>query len=201
MMNGRSLISETAVSPSSALRTAGLVALVGFALTGPVSNWLIQNFGTTCVPNGPCLIPVFPGILAPSGVLMVGLALVLRDIVHIRLGPLWALCGIVLGCVISATFAATELVLASTAAFLLSELADFAVFVPLRRRGLFIAAFVSSLVGLLVDSLVFLWVAFGGFEYLLGQVLGKAWMIAVIIVALWLITRFKRWRVTNVPES
>ena len=43
---------------------------------------MIGNFGTFCVPDGPCLIPVAPGITAPSGVLMVGAALVLRDLVQ-----------------------------------------------------------------------------------------------------------------------
>ena len=39
----------------------------------PVSlAWLYGNAGAVCVPNGPCLVPVWPGIMAPSGVLMVG---------------------------------------------------------------------------------------------------------------------------------
>ena len=64
----------------------GYFALAAFALTIPAANWLIGNAGTTCIPNGPCLIPVAPGLMAPSGVLMIGLALVLRDVVHERLG-------------------------------------------------------------------------------------------------------------------
>ena len=67
-------------------RIEGLVALVLFALTIPAANWLIGNAGTVCVPNGSCLVPVWQGIKAPSGVLMIGLALVLRDIVQRRLG-------------------------------------------------------------------------------------------------------------------
>ncbi|MBA4271282.1 MAG: beta-carotene 15,15'-monooxygenase, partial [Methylobacterium sp.] len=43
-------------------RIEGLVALVLFALTIPAANWLIGNAGTVCVPNGPCLVPVWPGI-------------------------------------------------------------------------------------------------------------------------------------------
>jgi uncharacterized PurR-regulated membrane protein YhhQ (DUF165 family) len=65
----------------------GYVALALFTLTIPLANWMIGNVGTVCVPDGPCLVPVAPGIKAPSGVLMVGLALVLRDIVQRRLGP------------------------------------------------------------------------------------------------------------------
>ena len=64
----------------------GGVFLVLFCLTIPLANWIIGHVGTVCVPNGPCLLPVAPGIMAPSGVLMIGAALVLRDLVQRRLG-------------------------------------------------------------------------------------------------------------------
>jgi len=32
-------------------------------------------------------------------------------------------------------------------------------------------------VGLVVDSVVFLWLAFGSLEFLLGQIVGKTWMV------------------------
>ena len=63
---------------------------------------------------------------------------------------------------------------ASTTAFLLSELADFAVFTPLQKRGLVLAVLASGVVGLIADSILFLWLAFGSLEFLDGQVLGKA---------------------------
>ena len=47
----------------------------------------------SCVPQGPCLVPVAPGLLAPSGVLTVGAALVLRDVVQRCLGLAWGLAG------------------------------------------------------------------------------------------------------------
>ncbi len=49
------------------------------------------------------------------------------------------------------------------------------------------AALVSSIAGLIVDSLVFLWLAFGSLDYLAGQVLGKLYMvlIAILIVVIW----------------
>lgn len=146
---------------------------------------MIGNLGTVCVPNGPCLIPVAPGISAPSGVLVVGLALVLRDLVQRRLGLGWAAGAIVVGAALSATFAPRALVVASAAAFLLSEFADLAVYTPLQRRGLIRAAVASSLVGLVVDSLVFLWLAFGNLDFLAGQVIGKTWMVAFAVPILW----------------
>ena len=60
----------------------GAIFLVLFCLTIPAANWMIGNVGTVCAPSGPCLVPVAPGVMAPSGVLMVGAALVLRDLVH-----------------------------------------------------------------------------------------------------------------------
>jgi len=77
-------------------------------------------------------------------------------------------------------------VIASTVAFLLSELIDLGVYTPLQKRGLVLAVAASSIVGLVVDSVVFLWLAFGSLDYLSGQVIGKTWMVllALPIVAL-----------------
>ena len=85
----------------------GSVFLVLFCLTIPAANWMIGHVGTVCVPNGPCLVPVAPGITAPSGVLMVGAALVLRDLVQRRLGVEFGLGAIAAGAAISAGFACT----------------------------------------------------------------------------------------------
>jgi len=159
----------------------GILFLILFALTIPAANWLIGNAGTTCVPNGPCLIPVAPGLMAPSGVTMIGIALVLRDLVQRRLGVGVAVGAILAGAALSALVAPPALVVASAAAFLLSELADFAVYTPLARRRLVLAVVASSLVGLVVDSIVFLWLAFGSLDFLAGQVVGKAWMVLLSI--------------------
>jgi queuosine precursor transporter len=159
----------------------GFLYLALFAACIPAANWLIQHVGTTCVPNGPCLIPVAPGLSAPSGVLMIGLALVLRDLVQRRLGLAWAIGAILLGAVLSAAFSPPTLVVASVAAFLFSEFADLAVYTPLQKRGLVLAVFASSLVGLVIDSIVFLHLAFGSLDFLIGQIVGKAWMVLLAL--------------------
>jgi uncharacterized PurR-regulated membrane protein YhhQ (DUF165 family) len=159
----------------------GYIFLVLFCLTIPAANWLIGHVGTVCVPNGPCLVPVAPGIMAPSGVLMIGLALVLRDLVQRRLGVEFGIGAIIVGAAISAGLAPPTLVVASAAAFLLSEFADFAVYTPLARRRLVVAVIASSVVGLVVDSIVFLWLAFGSLEFLVGQIIGKLWMVLLAI--------------------
>jgi uncharacterized PurR-regulated membrane protein YhhQ (DUF165 family) len=119
--------------------------------------------------------------MAPSGVLMVGAALVLRDLVQRRLGIEFGIAAIIAGAAMSAGLAPPSLVLASASAFLLSEFADFAVYTPLARRRLVTAVVVSSTVGLVVDSIVFLWLAFGSLEFLLGQVIGKFWMVLLAV--------------------
>ncbi|APF38252.1 Uncharacterized PurR-regulated membrane protein YhhQ, DUF165 family [Chelatococcus sambhunathii] len=159
----------------------GILALLVFGLTIPAANWLIGNAGTVCVPEGPCLIPVAPGIMAPSGVLMIGLALVARDIVQRRLGAKAALGAIVVGTALSALLAPQAIVIASAAAFLLSELADFAVYTPLQRKRFVTAVVLSSVVGLVVDSAVFLQLAFGSLDFFAGQVIGKAWMVLLAV--------------------
>jgi uncharacterized PurR-regulated membrane protein YhhQ (DUF165 family) len=119
--------------------------------------------------------------MAPSGVIMAGAALVLRDLVQRRLGVAASSLAILVGAVLSALLAPPALVIASAAAFLLSEFADLAVYTPLARRGLITAVVASSAAGLVVDSVVFLWLAFGSLEFLLGQIVGKAWMVLLSI--------------------
>ena len=160
-------------------RIEGWVFLVLFCLTIPAANWMIGHLGTLCIADGPCVVPVAPGLMAPSGVLMAGAALVLRDLVQRRLGVEYGIGAIVVGALISAWLAPPALVVASTAAFLLSEFVDFAVYTPLARRRLVLAIVSSSIVGLVVDSLVFLWLAFGSLQFLEGQIIGKLWMVLI----------------------
>jgi queuosine precursor transporter len=175
-------------------RCEGLIFLVLFALTIPAANWMIGHLGTACVaPDGPCVVPVAPGVVAPSGVMMVGLALVLRDLVQRRLGAGLSAIAILFGTAASALLAPPNLVLASGTAFLLSEFADLAVYTPLARRRLVAAVVASSAVGLVVDSIVFLWLAFGSLDFLLGQVIGKAWMVLLSVpLVAWLRRREAR---------
>src|SRR5258708_5372254 len=167
-------------------KAAALGYFVAFIGCIPIANWMIGHVGTVCAPpQGPCLVLVARGgpdghpLMAPSGVLMIGLALVLRDMVQRRLGRGVALAAIVAGAALSGAVAPPQLVFASAAAFLLSELADFAVYTPLQSRGLVLAVLASSVVGLIADSLLFLWLAFGSLEFLAGQIVGKLWMVVL----------------------
>ena len=100
---------------------------------------------------------------------------------------------ILFGTGISALLAPPALVIASGVAFLLSEFADLAVYTPLARRRLVAAVVASSVSGLVVDSIVFLWLAFGSLEFLPGQVVGKGWMVLLSIpFVAWLRRRDER---------
>src|SRR5262245_66380806 len=102
----------------------GVVCLILFGLTIPAANWLIGHAGTECVPKGPCLIPVAPGLTAPSGVTMIGIALVLRDLVQRRLGVGVSVVAIIVGAVLSSRIGPAALVVASTGGVRMAELAD-----------------------------------------------------------------------------
>ena len=124
-------------------------------------------------------------------IVLLAIAILLKALgVASGIGPRLA---ILAGAVLSATLAPPALVVASAAAFLLSEFADLAVYTPLVRRGLIVAVVASSVVGLVVDSIVFLWLAFGSLDFLLGQIVGKAWMVLLSIpFVAWLRRRDER---------
>lgn len=179
-------------------RVEGFTYIVAFIACIPIANWMVGNIGTTCQPNGPCLIPVAPALMAPSGVVMIGLAFVLRDLVQRRLGRIWALGAIAVGVALSAAVAPPPLIVASATAFFISELADFLVYTPLQRRRFVTAVVAGSTVGLLVDSVIFLWLAFGSLEFFWGQVIGKAWMVLISLPLIyWLRVRDSRTSVTQ----
>ncbi|WP_376099363.1 VUT family protein [Roseomonas sp. CCTCC AB2023176] len=156
-------------------RRAGIAAWVALVGCAPAANWLIQHWGTVCIPNGPCLIPVGFGLMAPSGVLLIGLSFALRDIVHDRLGAAWSGAAILAGAAASLPFTPPALAFASGLSFVLSETADLAIYAALRERSPALAVLVSGLVGALADSVAFGWIAFGTVTWTAGLLLGKAY--------------------------
>jgi len=83
---------------------------------------------------------------------------------------------------------------ASGAAFLASETVDFAAYTFLRRRNRYAAVIVSNAVGSVIDSLLFLYLAFGSTRFWEGQVVGKLWTVIPAVVLLWL------WRSRDLSE-
>ena len=158
--------------------------IVGYMATIPIANFMIGNIGTFCIPDGPCMIPVGFGYSAPSGVLMVGLALVLRDYVQEHFGTKWSIAAITLGAILSYFLADPFIALASFVAFATSELFDFAVYTYVRKRDGALAIAASGVVGSILDSAVFLFIAFQSLAYIEGQIIGKVAisLLAAIII-------------------
>ena len=156
-----------------------MIWLAGYVLSIVAANATLQLVG---------LVPVGFGLVAPAGVLWAGLALTLRDLVQERLGRSWVLVAIGAGAALS-WVVAPSFALASGVAFLLSELADFAVYTPLRRRSWLGAVAASNAVGLVVDSALFLLLAFGSLDFLAGQVVGKLWVTALTVALLAFVRR------------
>lgn len=123
----------------------------------------------------------------PAVFALVGLTMVARDFVSERYNWLVVAGLIVLGAGISALLAAPAIALASVVAFVVAETLDFAVFVAVRRRlGLAVGVALSGIVGSVVDSLIFLSIAFGSLAFFQAQVTGKliATIVAAAIIAL-----------------
>jgi queuosine precursor transporter len=164
--------------PRHAVR-AGLFA--AYVAMVPLANWLVDRLG---------VVPVGFGLQAPAAVYIVGLAFTLRDLLQEWAGRLWVVVAIVVGAALSWLVASPELAVASGVAFLVSESFDFAVYTPLRERGRWLEAVaLSNTVGLLVDSALFLWLAFGSLEFLGGQLLGKATMTLLAVPLLAVLRR------------
>lgn len=161
------------------------LAFALFVATIPSANWLIGNIGTVCVPDGPCLVPVGFGLMAPSGVLMIGLALVLRDWLHELAGWRWSAVAILAGAGLSLLFSPPALAIASATAFLIAEMADLGVYAKLRARGKPVAVMASQVVGAFIDSAIFVYLAFGSFEFSAGTTLGKLYAGAAVATILW----------------
>jgi uncharacterized PurR-regulated membrane protein YhhQ (DUF165 family) len=112
------------------------------------------------------------GLSATAGTFAAGLVLLLRDAVHDLAGRATVYCCIAAGALISAP-AAPGSRWASGAAFAVSELADLAVYQPLRRRTWAGAVLASNTVGALVDTTVFL--ALAGFPVMAAPP-GQLWV-------------------------
>ncbi|MFE2583773.1 VUT family protein [Streptomyces sp. NPDC059378] len=161
---------------------AGIATLLAYIATIPAANLAVTHFGA---------VPVGFGYAAPAGVYMVGLALVLRDLARETAGRNAVLAAIAIGTVLSYLLADPTLATASAVAFVVAETLDFAVYEPLRQRGLPLAMLASNAVGLLADSLLFLKLAFNSLTYLPGQILGKTWMTLAAIAVLALLRQRK----------
>lgn len=146
------------------------IALLGAVLA---ANYVTTKFG---------MVPVGFGLVATAGTYLAGLTFILRDSLHDAAGKRATLAVIAAGALLSFLVADPFIALASAVAFGLSELADLAVYTPLRKRGYVRAAIASNVVGSIVDTVVFLTIAgFPLWAAFPGQIVGKLVVTAAVV--------------------
>ena len=105
----------------------------------------------------------------------------LRDLVQRRLGVGFAFGAILAGAALSAVVAPPALVIASAVAFLLSETRRLSRSIRRSRAGGWSWRWwPRAWSGWWSTSIVFLWLAFGSLDFLVGQIVGKAWMVLLL---------------------
>jgi len=161
--------------------------LMGYVACIVAANWAITTFG---------LVPVGFGLYAPAGVVFAGFTFTFRNLTQQTLGRRFGFFSIILGAAISYVITdkvtipggVLPLAVASGVSFLLSETADALVWTKLRERDWWMRAMgLGDLAGQVIDSAIFLALALGSLELLLGQVVGKQWTIwaAMLFMALY----------------
>ncbi len=162
---------------------AGILFFLLFLGSVVAANWALENYG---------LIPVGFGLVAPAGVIFAGLTFTLRDLLQEASGRWAVLLAILGGGLVSALLSTddgTKVAIASVIAFIASEAVDGAVYQPLRAGNWYAAVGVSNLAGLLIDSVLFAWLAFASFDAVPGLVVGKIWVTLASIIVLAVVRR------------
>lgn len=154
------------------LRSIAAVAIAAYLACIVGANAAIQHYG---------IVSVGFGQLAPAGVFFIGPALVMRDLVQWSVGKTASLAALATGALVSYTVADAHIATASATAFALSELCDFALFTWIAPRWSR-AVLAGGIAGAVLDSAVFLWLAFGSLNLMPGQVVGKAYGVALAVI-------------------
>lgn len=167
------IVSTSSNTPTRKNFVVGIAAASGLLVCILAANFVTTRYG---------VVPVGFGLMATAGTYFAGLTFVLRDSLQDAVGKTWTLGMIAAGAALSFLLADPFIALASAVAFLLAELADLAVYTPLRKRGYIRAAVASNVVGSFVDTIAFLTIA--GFpmqDALAGQMIGKLGVTAVAV--------------------
>jgi len=184
----------TTLIPAKATSKKNVIVGVASAV-GLLACILGANFVTTRYG----MVPVGFGLVATAGTYFAGLTFVLRDSLQDAVGKKSTLAMIAVGAALSFLLAAPFIALASAVAFLLAEVADLAVYTPLRKRGYVRAAIASNVVGSFVDTIAFLTIAGVPIhEALAGQMIGK---LIVTAAAVALVVAFRSHRIFRTASA
>lgn len=169
------------------IAAVALAAGAAYIATIVAANWALERYG---------FVPMLWWTV-PAGVYFAGLSFGLRDVVHELSGP-WAVLGLIAtgswisyGISDGATIPGGHVPIAAASgiAFAVSELADMAVYTPLRERNWSLGVVLSNTVGAVADTLLFLWLAFGSTTGFVGTTVGKILMVAVALPLVWIARR------------
>ena len=144
------------------------------------ANWALQRWG----------IVTIAGLTVPAGVFFAGLAFGARDVVQ-EYGGRKIVVAVILAGSAMAWWLEPTFAVASGTAFLCSELLDLSIYTPLRRRHWPWAVTLSNLAGSILDSLLFLWIAFDSIDGWVDLTIGKALMILPALAAVGWVRRSK----------
>lgn len=151
------------------------------------ANWATERWGLIDYPWG---------LQATAGTVFAGLAFTARDFTQDTLGRWAVVVAIIVGAFLS-WWVAPAFAVASGVAFLVSEAADFAIYTPLREREWGVAVLLSNAVGAVVDSWLFLWIAFdfnSAQKFWFDQTVIKVAMAAPFVLAIWM------WRARDLSQ-
>lgn len=170
-------------------RVTGWILVAVFIASVVLANILTTQYG---------FVPVGFGLTATAGTYVAGLTLALRDGIQDTLGKWVVIAAILAGAALSFLMSAPFIALASVVAFMVSEIADYAVYTPIRQRARFgdrkwaLAVGASTVVGAVVDTVLFLGIAFGPaaiLPALPGQLVGKLWAAVAFVLLGWVVSR------------
>jgi uncharacterized PurR-regulated membrane protein YhhQ (DUF165 family) len=142
-------------------RLATAAWVVTFIACVALANWAIVCIGADNGDGGPRTLPIGFGLHAPSGVIFAGAVLTVRDMIHERLGTVGVLAVIAASAPVTALTSTQSLAIASVVTFAIAEIADLLVYERMRERGRLRAVIVSNTASSVLDSAVFLALAFG----------------------------------------
>ena len=161
---------------------AGLVIATAYVGTVVTANWTSIHWSAL----------VLGQVVVPAGTLWAGITFTLRDLLHDTLGAWGVITGIAVGTGMSWLLASPQIAVASVVAFAVSETLDSVIYTLLRHRSRIWAVAMSNVVGLLVDTLLFVPLAFGSLTAVPGQLVGKTIATALALPLLRLVQPCRR---------